>query len=124
MFFLSSDDDSDLFLSTDATSANKQLIAQANTWSASREWVLTANGGGLTNADDPGVFMKRSDQWTNGLGVTPFTNGIALLAGHAYYIEADQTQGGGGDNLAIRAQLVGSLIPPTGLLRFLRISCR
>lgn len=113
VFFLSSDDDSDLFLSTDATAANKQLIAQANTWSASREW-LTANGGGITNPADPAVFLKRSDQWTNGLDVAPFTNGIALLGGHAYYIEADQSQGGGGDNLAILAQTVGQVDPTNG----------
>jgi hypothetical protein len=113
VFFLSSDDDSDLFLSTDATAANKQLIAQANNWSASREW-LTANGGGITNPADPAVFLKRSDQWTNDLGVAPFTNGIHLLKGNAYYIEADQSQGGGGDNLAILAQIVGTVDPTNG----------
>jgi len=95
VFFLSSDDDSDLFLSTDATAANKKLIAQENAWSATREWTNSSGGSILS--------QKRSDQWTNDLEVAPYSGGIALLAGHAYYIEADQAQGGGGDNLAILA---------------------
>src|SRR5262249_3125329 len=37
-FFLSSDDDADLFLSNDETAAGKQLIAQENNWSDSRSW--------------------------------------------------------------------------------------
>jgi hypothetical protein len=110
VFFLSSDDDADLFLSTDATSANKQMIAQESNWSASREWTdspttnLTSAGGSL-------LSQKRSDQWTNNTGTAPFSAGIALTAGTPYYIEAISHQGGGGDNLGVRAQLVGAPDP-------------
>src|SRR5581483_11341361 len=106
VFFISSDDDSDLFLSTDATPANRQLIAQENIWSNSRDW---------TNS--PGasiVSQKRSDQWTNSEGTAPFASGIHLLGGHPYYIEADAHQGGGGDNLGILAKLVTDPDPTNG----------
>src|ERR1035437_2686831 len=38
VFFLASDDDSDLFLSTDSNPANKRLIAQENGWSGQDIW--------------------------------------------------------------------------------------
>jgi len=106
VFFIAADDDSDLFLSTDATASNKQLIAQESNWSPSRQWVGNTN----TDTTSPGgslLSQKRSDQWTNDTGTAPFSAGIALVAGTKYYIEADHHQGGGGDNLAILAQLVG-----------------
>lgn len=106
VFFLSSDDDADLFLSTDATAANKRMIASENNWSGSRNW--TNSGGGSV------LIQKRSDQWTNDTGTAPFATGIALTAGTPYYIEAVSHQGGGGDNLAIRAQLVGDPDPTNG----------
>ncbi|HLH55923.1 MAG TPA: PA14 domain-containing protein [Verrucomicrobiae bacterium] len=113
VFFLSSDDDSDLFLSTDATASNKQLIAQESNWSPSRQWVGNTN----TDTTSPGgslLSQKRSDQWTNSVGDAPFTNGISLTAGTPYYIEADMHQGGGGDNLGVLAQLVGTPDPTNG----------
>lgn len=106
VFFLSSDDDADLFLSTDATAANKRIIAQESNWSPSRQWVGNTN----TDTTSPGgslLSQKRSDQWTNSSGTAPFATGIALTAGTPYYIEADHHQGGGGDNVAVLAQLVG-----------------
>lgn len=106
VFFVCSDDDSDLFLSTDATAANKQLIAQENVWSNSREW--TNSGGGSE------ISQKRSDQWTNSTGIAPFTNGFALKAGTPYYIEADHHQGGGGDNVAVLVKLATDPDPTNG----------
>ena len=41
VFFIASDDDGDLFLSTDDKPANKKLIAQEAGWSAARRWVRT-----------------------------------------------------------------------------------
>jgi hypothetical protein len=107
VFFLSSDDDSDLFVSTDSTATKKQLVAQQSSWSNSREW--TNNDAVLGIAS-----QKRSDQWTNGTGTAPFAAGIALTAGTPYYIEADMHQGGGGDNLGVLAQLAGSPDPTNG----------
>jgi hypothetical protein len=55
VFFVCSAADSDLFLSTGSTPANKQLIAQETAWSRRREW-LTSSGGSA-------VASKRSDQF-------------------------------------------------------------
>jgi PA14 domain len=113
VFFVSADDDTDLFLSSDNTAANKKLIAQENVWSNSREW-LDSQGGGVTNIDDPAVFMKRSTTWTNGAGTAPYASGIALTAGTPYYVEVDHHQGGGGENFGVLAQLVGTPDPTNG----------
>jgi hypothetical protein len=113
VFFLASDDDSDLFLSTDSTPLNKQLIAQESNWCNPREWA----DAGTTNITDAGgslLSQKRSDEWTNVLGVAPFTNGIALTAGTPYYIEAVHNQGGGGENVGVLAQLLGAPVPTNG----------
>src|SRR5206468_3315510 len=75
VFYVTGDDDSDLFLSTDATPANKRLIAQETNWSNSRSW--NTPGGGTSTA-----AQKRSDQFSPDGGVTiPFATGIHLLAG-------------------------------------------
>ena len=63
VFFVSSDDDSDLFLSTDDKPANKRMIAQEASWSNSRSW-NTPGGGGST------ATQKRSDQFSPDGGVT------------------------------------------------------
>jgi len=107
VFFLCSDDDADLFLSTDNTAANKQLIAQENAWSGERNWTFSA---GDTNS----ISQKRSDQFTNDLGVTLFPAGIPLLGGHAYYIEAVKHEGGGGDNLGVAWKLFANADPTNG----------
>src|SRR5438552_9814931 len=55
VFFVCSDDDSDLFLSTDDTVANKRLIAQETGWSNNLEWTISGGGSNLA--------QKRSDQF-------------------------------------------------------------
>jgi hypothetical protein len=98
VFFVCSDDDSDLFLSTDANPANKQLIASEGGWSAARNWTTATDGGDAT--------LKRSD--------TLFPTGIALVAGNRYYLEAVHHEGGGGDNFAATFKLLGEPDPATG----------
>ena len=72
-FWVSSDDYSELYLSTDADPANKVKIAEVPGWTNSRQW------------------NKYSQQQS----VT-----INLVAGEHYYIEALQKEGGGGDSIA------------------------
>jgi hypothetical protein len=109
VFFIASDDDADLFLSTDATAANKQLIAQEVGWSAVRHWYTV---GGPTAADPVLAAQKRSDTFTPDGGTTvPFAAGIHLVQGTKYYIESDRHQGGGGANLAVTFKLVGGTDP-------------
>jgi hypothetical protein len=106
VFFLAADDDADLFLSTDDSPANKQLIAQEMNWSGPRNWVTP--GGGLAT-------QKRSDQWSPDDGLTmPYSAGITLTAGHKYYIEAVQHEGASGDNLAVTFKLMAEADPLDG----------
>lgn len=74
-FWIATDDNGELWLSTDATPATKRLIAQVTGWTSSREWT------------------KEPAQQS-----AP----IRLTANQPYYISALQKEGGGGDNLAVR----------------------
>ncbi len=105
-FIIASDDDSDLFISTDATPANKRLVAQQPTWGNPLEWTTFEGGntGGGVN-----FSQKRSDTWSPDSGVTtPYAAGISLAAGTKYYIEAVHHEGGGGDNAAATFVLNGA----------------
>ena len=109
VFFVSSDDDTDLYLSTDNTPAGKNLIAQEPNWSNSRQWLSAASGGAAANS------QKRSDQWSPDGGITvPWAAGIPLVAGTRYYIEAVHHQGTGGDNLAVTFSFSGDNDPANG----------
>jgi hypothetical protein len=79
-FWISSDDGSDLYLSTNSDPANATRIAFVAGWTNPREWTREAN--------------QKSVE-------------IYLTAGQKYYIEALQKEGGGGDNLAVAWQMTG-----------------
>jgi hypothetical protein len=80
-FWIASDDNGELWLSTDDDPANKTRIAYVPSWTSSREWT-------------------KFSQQQSGL--------IHLEAGQRYYVEALQKEGGGGDNLAVAWQLDGT----------------
>lgn len=73
-FWIASDDNSELWLSTNHEVKNKQRIAYVNGWTAPREWTKYS-----TQESAP----------------------ISLVAGQYYYIESLQKEGGGLDNLAV-----------------------
>lgn len=73
-FYIASDDNSELWLSTTDQAANKVKIASVTSWTSSRQWT------------------KYTSQKSAA---------ITLTAGQRYYIEALQKEGGGGDNLAV-----------------------
>lgn len=77
-FWISSDDQSNLFLSTDESPTNASLIATVTGWTDSRVW------------------NKEGNQ---------MSALIRLQAGKRLYLEALMKEGGGGDNLAVRWQL-------------------
>ncbi len=83
LFWISGDDNCQLFLSTDANPANRVIIASVNTWTAWREWAKEAN---QQSAPMP------------------------LVGGQRYYLEALQKEGGGADSLTVRWQLPGGAI--------------
>jgi hypothetical protein len=97
VFFLSADDNAELYLSTDESPANKRLIASESGWSNSRQY--------QTSAGPSDLALKRSDQ---ALGP------IALTAGRRYYIEALHKEGGGGDNISVAWQIPGGTEPMDG----------
>ena len=79
-FWISSDDNGELMLSADDNPAGKRLIARV------REWTL------------PGEWEKYPEQKSSP---------VRLKAGHAYYIEALQKEGHGGDSLAVAWEYPG-----------------
>ena len=87
VFWIASDDASQLFLSTDDTPALKQQIAGVTAWTSSREYNKEPN--------------QRSGS-------------IPLVAGNRYYIEALMKEGIGGDNLAVTWQKPGDPVPGNG----------
>ena len=94
-FWIASDDNGELWLSSDDSPANKSLIANVPDWTNPQEW---------------GKFPEQQ------------SNFIFLNAGQQYYIEALQKEGTGGDNLAVGWRLPnGTLqrpIPGMHLLPF------
>jgi chitodextrinase len=73
-FWIAGDDNVELWLSTNATSTNRQKIAYHNDWTNSQEWNKVA---------------------------TQKSAAIALVAGTQYFVEAIVKENGGGDNLAV-----------------------
>ena len=73
-FFIASDDNGELHLSTDASPDNATRVARVPGWSSPRQW---------------NKFPEQTSSVIN------------LEAGERYYIEALMKEGGGGDNLAV-----------------------
>jgi len=95
-FYDASDDQSDLFLSTDSTMGHKVLIAQETGWNGLDQWLA----GGANN-----LSQQCSDTFVNPSTLAqPYPTGIPLIAGQPYFIEQDHYQGAGGDNFAATYQ--------------------
>lgn len=80
VFYMSSDDNGQMWLSTDDKEANKVQIASEPTWNGARDW----NGTARRNADRP----------------ENYSDPIRLEKGKSYYLEVLAKEGGGGDNSA------------------------
>lgn len=78
VFWISSDDSSELFVSTDENPGNMRPVAWVNSWTNPREWAKEPN--------------QQSAP-------------VRLQEGHRYYVEAIMQQGGGGDDLSVRWQM-------------------
>ncbi len=103
VFFVNSDDPSNLYLSTDDTPANKKLIAQEAGWSDARQWVAV---GGDSILEDKRSDLFAATEWSG--------NTIALQAGRKYYLEALHVEGGGGDSVAATFIKQGEADPANG----------
>jgi len=87
IFWIASDDASELWLSTNESPANVRKIAYVSGYTNSREWTRETN-----------------QNSANVVGT------ITLAAGQRYYIEALQKESGSTDNLCVRWQLPGGTI--------------
>jgi len=86
-FWFASDDNGELWLSTDANEANKVRIANVGSYTSSRQW-------------DKLTSQKSAE--------------IPLVAGKKYYIEGLMKEGGGGDNMAVAWKLNDTTNPTNG----------
>jgi len=87
LFWIASDDNSALYLSTDQDPAHKVQIASVTAWTDSRQW---------------NTYPAQKSA------------AIALTNGFQYYLEALQKEGGGGDNLAVTWRKPGDAAPANG----------
>ena len=92
VFYLDSDDQGALFLSTDGDPSHKVQVAFESQWNGPRQWINGAN------------------QASRGSPAANISVPIHLVAGGRYCVEALMKQGGGADNLAVTWQLPGG--PP------------
>lgn len=81
-FYIASDDESELWLSTDGTRANRRRIARVS-----------------DGNDSNGSWWTSPRQWNRYPNQTSAQ--ISLMRGQRYYIEVLHKEGGGGDNLAV-----------------------
>ena len=96
IFYISSDDGGNLYLSPDSSSANKKLIAQEAGWSNPRNYTTV---GGTSTVEDKCSQTFIATEWPT---KDPAGGAkITLTANQPYYIEALFKEGGGGDNLSV-----------------------
>lgn len=83
LFYLSSDDQGALFLSTNELPTAKRLIASEPQWNGPRQWITGENQG------------------TRGSLPANISQPVTLVGGRMYYIEALMKEGSGLDNLGV-----------------------
>lgn len=83
VFYICSDDQGALYLSTDESPQNKRLIASEPQWNSSRAWI---NGPNQSSRGSPAANISGA---------------VHLESGRRYYIEALMKENLGGDNLAV-----------------------
>ncbi|MFO1457948.1 MAG: immunoglobulin domain-containing protein [Verrucomicrobiota bacterium] len=112
VFFMSTDDHGELYLSTNSDPANKKKIAEEPSWSDPRLWVGDGSASNTGTRGDVGQRANRSDEyptteWGSG-------NKITLQADTDYYLELLYKEGGGGDHGAIAVKLASEADPANG----------
>ncbi|MEW6159718.1 MAG: PA14 domain-containing protein, partial [Verrucomicrobiota bacterium] len=96
VFYLCSDDEGILYLSTDESPANKLQIGLEPAWNPPRQWMNSLN------------------QPTRGNPPSNVSGPIALETGRRYYVEALMKEGGGADHIEVAWQMPGNGIPQNG----------
>lgn len=116
VFFMSSDDHGELYLSTNEDPANKKKIAIEPAWGGERNWVgnNTDNNNGSRGLIEDGARSNRSDQYADTEWSTGANGNVRLTAGSKYYIELLYKEGGGGDHGAATFKLKADADPADG----------
>jgi hypothetical protein len=111
VFFMASDDHGEIYLSTDASPANKKKIAEEPSWSARGNWVGNDvdNNAATRGVLADGTRSNRSDQYTGTEWPTGAT--ITLTGGTRYYLEVLFKEGGGGDHGGATYKLASAADP-------------
>lgn len=102
VFYLCADDNAELYLSEDADPLNKRLIAVETAWSPNRAYDWSYPWASDITKKNSARFTETTWRVKNGWGGASIT----LTAGQAYYIEALQKDGNGGDNLSVAMAIV------------------
>lgn len=99
IFYLASDDNSQLFLSPNTEPSDAILIGQETSFNARRLWIGDRTGGtrGLTNANISTNYAV-----------------INLTAGQRYFFQVFHKEGTGGDHLGFTWQAPGDTLPVNG----------
>jgi hypothetical protein len=98
VFWMSSDDNGEFWLSTDDTVANLAEINHEPVWNPVRSWLGDSSGG-------------RDDTAPENVSAP-----IHLEVGKKYAFQGLEKEGGGGDNFAVTARLATDLPPPDGTI--------
>ncbi|MBI4663576.1 MAG: DNRLRE domain-containing protein [Verrucomicrobia bacterium] len=96
VFYLASDDNGELYLSTNESPANEALIASEPQWNPVRAFASTSRRPGC-----PDACENKSAP-------------VRLEAGKRYWVRAEMKEGGGGDNLAVTWIKEGQQAPRDG----------
>lgn len=97
IFYISSDDEGEFYLGTDASPTSQVLVCREPSWSGHREWTGSGAGGGRGN----------------GVNISP---PIRLEFGSCYSFTARSKEAGGGDHLAVAVQGPDDDVPRNGAL--------
>ncbi|MHB8524169.1 MAG: PA domain-containing protein, partial [Limisphaerales bacterium] len=101
VFFISSDDHSELYISPDRNPVNYALLAREPQWNNSRNWVNTDRRDG-TNPEN------RTD--LNNLSPGP----LHLTKGQHYFLITPHQEGGGGDHVDLLVMKAADVTAPAG----------
>jgi hypothetical protein len=102
--YMASDDQGELYVSTDDSEANKKLVAVESVWANGREWVTEGSA-------DRRPDTSKIDQAQTAPNVSLPLN---LVAGRKYYTELLFKEGGGGDHGAAKFVLSSEQPPANG----------
>jgi len=131
VFFVTSDDEGTLWLSTNNSPANSYLIAQNQSGMVELDWTCTDTGCGEFTGGYATGGEFRSDLFISGGGQEAISgyyttweptpnfnsndNGITLVAGTPYYLELDNSYAGNDTQCAaVTYKLAGNSDPTTG----------